>query len=163
MIQRTGYTQQHDPGAGLVFLLILFGLPLACVFADKWVPEHPPTFAKDKGTLQHLATWYAEAEGINPEMFHRQLRQESGWNPEAVSSEGAIGVAQIVPRWHPTVNPHDPHASIAYAAKWDAQLIRQYGSCEKAMSVYNSGRPNAYKNPRFANGQTYHYVRTICQ
>jgi soluble lytic murein transglycosylase-like protein len=163
MIKRTGYTKQNDSSTALVFLLTLGTLIGGCVFADKWIPEHPPTFASDKSTLQQLATWYAEAEGIQPEMLHRQLNQESGWNPEAVSSEGAIGVAQIVPKWHPTVNPHDPHASIAYAAKWDAQNIRQYGSCERAMSVYNSGRPNAYKDPHFANGQTYHYVRYICQ
>jgi soluble lytic murein transglycosylase-like protein len=163
MIKRTGYTKNNDSTPTLVFLLISLGLPAACLFADKWVPEHPPTFASDKGTLQQLATWYAEAEGISAEMFHRQLQQESGWNPKAVSSEGAIGVAQIVPKWHPTVDPRDPHASIAYAAKWDAENIRQYGNCQQAMSVYNSGRPNAYKNPRFANGQTYNYVRYICE
>jgi hypothetical protein len=32
---------------------------------------------------------------------------------------------------------------------------------ERALSAYNSGRPDAYKDPNFAHGQTYNYVRSI--
>lgn len=41
-------------------------------------------------------------------------------------------------------------------------LVRKYGGdYSKALSVYNSGQPNAYLDPAFAGGQTYRYVRSI--
>ena len=33
---------------------------------------------------------------------------ESRYNPNAVSHAGAIGIMQIHPRWHKTVNPYNP-------------------------------------------------------
>lgn len=100
--------------------------------------------------------------GIDPVLFSRQIKQESGFRPDARSSAGAIGIAQIVPKYHPGVDPTDPIASLDYAAKWMSQLVHQYGgSYAKALSVYNSGKPDAYLDPNFAGGQTYNYVRSI--
>lgn len=84
---------------------------------------------------------YAKQEGIDPNLFRRQITQESGWNPRARSHAGAIGIAQIVPKWHPNVDPNDPDASLRYAAKHMGQLYRKYGNYQDALSVYNSGRP----------------------
>lgn len=100
--------------------------------------------------------------GINPTYFLRQINQESGFNPNARSGAGAVGIAQIVPHWHPGVDPTDPVASLDYAANWMSQLLKQHGgSWAQALSVYNSGKPDAYRDPNFAGGQTYRYVRTI--
>src|SRR5207302_1257091 len=72
--------------------------------------------------------------GLNPDLFERQINQESGWNPNAVSQMGAIGIAQIMPRtaagWN--VDPHDPVASLSAAAKAMAWYQNHYGSYEKA-------------------------------
>src|SRR5215472_1553034 len=57
-----------------------------------------------------LAKADAEAVGIDPALFQRQIEAESGFNPRAVSRTGALGIAQIEPTtaasWH--VDPHDP-------------------------------------------------------
>jgi len=108
-----------------------------------------------------VAVRAAQRAGINPAIFLRQINQESGFNPNARSSAGAVGIAQIVPRWHPGVDATDPIASLAYAAHYMAGLVHKYGNYQSALSVYNSGNPNAWKDPGFANGQTYHYVRSI--
>lgn len=108
-----------------------------------------------------LAAQYAQRAGIDPRIFMAQIQQESGFNPNARSGAGAVGIAQIVPKYHPDVNPNDPVQALQWAANYMGGLVHKYGSYAKALSVYNSGRPDAYLSPTFANGQTYNYVKRI--
>lgn len=118
-----------------------------------------------------VARQAAIRNGIDPNLFLRQINQESGFQvaPSGRDAQGrilpngsgAVGIAQIVPRWHPNVDARDPIASLNYAAHLMGSLTRKYGSYERALSAYNSGRPDAYKDPKFAGGQTFNYVRTI--
>lgn len=93
----------------------------------------------------------AEAtNGLPHDLLARLLWVESRYRPDiisgqTVSSAGAIGIAQIVPKWHPTVNPRDPVASIRYAGQFLAQLKRQLGTWDKAVAGYNTGAGNVQK------------------
>jgi hypothetical protein len=110
-----------------------------------------------------LAQQDAARYGLGP-WFVNQIQQESGFNPNARSGAGAEGIAQFMPataRGVGLANPYDPVASLAAAAQFDAKLIKQYGSVPRALSAYNSGRPDAYQDPGFAGGQTYRYVKDI--
>lgn len=80
-------------------------------------------------------------------LLGRLLYQESRFRADIISGAttspaGAVGIAQIVPRWHPGVNPLDPFASIDYAAKYLAQLRKRFGSWELALAAYNWGQGN---------------------
>ncbi len=108
-----------------------------------------------------MAAAAAKKYGVPVSLFLAQIKQESGFNPRARSGAGAVGIAQIVPKWHPGVDATNPIASLDYAAKYMATLHGKYGSWAPALSVYNSGNPNAYKDPSFAGGQTYNYVKGI--
>ena len=82
----------------------------------------------------------ARAAGIDPAIFVRQIGVESNWDPAAVSPAGAIGIAQIVPRWHPAVDPWEPWASLAYAARlMRSHLDRFGGRYDLALAAYNAG------------------------
>lgn len=81
----------------------------------------------------------ARANGVPEQLFVCQITQESGWNPNAVSPAGAIGIAQIVPRFHPNVNPWDPLASLRYAAELMASHYRTFGRWDLALAAYNAG------------------------
>ena len=81
----------------------------------------------------------AERVGIDPDIFERQIRQESGFDPNAGSPAGALGIAQIVPKYHPSVDPLDPYAALTYAATWMKQLYGQYGNWRDALIHYNGG------------------------
>lgn len=117
------------------------------------------TYSREQ--LIALAAADARKYGLG-DWFTRQISQESGFNPDARSSAGAEGIAQIVPKYHAGVNPFDPAAALDFAARYDSQLVNKYGGdVRAALSVYNSGRPDAYKDPGFAGGQTYRYVRSI--
>ncbi len=65
-----------------------------------------------------LARQDATNEGISADLFVTQIQVESGFNPNAVSPAGAIGIAQIMQStadgWH--IDPHDPVASLSAAA-----------------------------------------------
>ena len=88
-----------------------------------------------------LARTDATDNNLNPDLFERQINQESGFNPNAVSSAGAIGIAQIMPStasgWN--VDPHDPVASLSAAASHMSWYQSHYGSFNKALAAYNGG------------------------
>lgn len=121
----------------------------------------PPIYSRQQ--LQQAAAQDAQKYGVGS-WFTNQIGQESGWNPNAKSGSGAEGIAQFMPGTAKSVglgDPYNPIAALDAAAKFDAQLLKRYGTPERALSAYNSGRPDAYKDPNFANGQTYNYVRSI--
>lgn len=78
--------------------------------------------------------------GIDEQVFVRQIQHESGFNPTARSPRGAVGIAQIVPRYHPSVNPEDPEASLDYAARLMRRYLDRYsGDYALALAAYNAG------------------------
>jgi hypothetical protein len=96
--------------------------------------------------LRAYARAAAVRHGAHPDLFVKQIQQESGFNPKAYNhASGATGIAQIIPRWHPGVDPTDPIASLDYAAKWMADLRRIYGSWRAALAAYNWGPANVAK------------------
>jgi TP901 family phage tail tape measure protein len=120
-------------------------------------------------TYEYYARQAAQRSGIDADIFIRQLMQESGLqhlDPRTgqpkVSSAGAIGIAQIVPKYHPTVDPSDAYASIDYAAKLMADLLRTHGSYEKALAAYNGGGGAvAQLNAGRPYGETQQYLNSI--
>jgi soluble lytic murein transglycosylase-like protein len=88
-----------------------------------------------------LARLDAEHNDIDPNLFEKQINQESGFNPNAISPAGAIGIAQIMPStaagWN--VDPHDPVASLSAASSAMAKYHVTYQSYTKALAAYNAG------------------------
>lgn len=68
----------------------------------------------------------ARKYGIPEDLFVRQIMAESNFNPNAHNPSGATGIAQIIPKWHPGVNTHDPKASLDYAAKLMSKNFNTY-------------------------------------
>ena len=93
-------------------------------------------------------------------MFVRQIQRESGFNPTARSQAGAIGIAQIVPRFHPGVDPTNAEASLDYAAKWMSKLAQQFGRWDYALAAYHSG-PTAVHNAGEVPSVSQSYVANI--
>ncbi len=116
--------------------------------------------AKGKAYYQNLARQAAIANGIDPEIFARQISAESGFNPNAGSSAGAIGIAQIMPAtargWG--VNPRDPQAALNAAAKNMAHYVKAYGGWRNALTAYNAG-PGRVGKPLYA--ETANYINKI--
>jgi hypothetical protein len=103
----------------------------------------------------------ARKHGLDPNIFVRQIQQESGFNPKARSPKGAAGIAQIMPAtarsWG--VDPMDPIASLDAAAGNMASYVKKYGGYENALRAYNAG-PGAIQASK-GYAETNNYVRTI--
>lgn len=112
----------------------------------------------------------AKKSNVDPLMLARQLRQESGFNPDAVSSKGARGVAQFMPDTAKErgVNPADPTSSIFGGADYMADLKKQFGGDDRlALMAYNWGPGNVQKwvatgsDPNKVPAETRDYVQRI--
>ena len=119
------------------------------------------------GDLQSYARAAALQAGIDPDIFVRQIQQESGFNPTAKSGAGALGIAQFMPGTAAGlgVDPSDPYASLDAAARMDAQHLKQYGGdWSRTLAAYNAG-PGAVEKyggvPPFE--ETQRYVSNILQ
>lgn len=125
-----------------IFVFLLGG---AALLAWRYMkPWEPP-----KAAEPYMPTIRAAAgmHGVPVLLLARLLHQESAYRPDIISgdtrsSAGAVGIAQIVPRWHPNVDPTDPIESIYYAANYLASLKAQFGSWPLALAAYNYGPGN---------------------
>jgi len=94
-----------------------------------------------KGEYLEVAKAAARRHGVPEEMFLRLVQQESGWNPGAVSSKGATGLAQLMPDTAAKlgVDPTDPHENLDGGARYLRQMYDKFGTWRLALAAYNAG------------------------
>ncbi len=127
------------------------------------------------GSRQHfvsLAMQDALNVGFSPNVFVRQINQESGFDPSAISPAGALGIAQFEPATASSlgVNPWDPVQSLQGASRLMASYVQQFGGdIAKALAAYNAG-PGAVQRAVMLGGtnwraflpaETQNYIRVI--
>jgi hypothetical protein len=98
----------------------------------------------DLPTSQYVAIARQDAinAGIPQQYFVNQIQVESGFDPNAVSPAGAVGIAQFEPSTAAALgfNPYDPIAALQGAANYMASLSNTYGGdYTKALAAYNAG------------------------
>jgi Transglycosylase SLT domain len=105
--------------------------------------------------------------GIPENLLVRVAYQESRFRDDiitgkTVSYAGAVGIMQIVPRWHPEVDPLDVSAAIDYAGKYLKSLYNRFGSWRLALAAYNWGQGNlSNKGIENAPRETRDYINQI--
>lgn len=104
--------------------------------------ERVPRYAgKYKGLYLEMARAAAIKHNIPENLFLRLVQQESGWNPEAVSHAGAIGLAQLMPDTAALlgVDPTDPKQNLEGGARYLRQQYNKFRSWKLALAAYNAG------------------------
>jgi hypothetical protein len=108
---------------------------------DNGAPPPVPPAALPKSQYVAIARQAATSNGIPPDYFVQQINAESGFNPNAVSPSGAVGIAQMIPSTAAGVgaNPYEPVSALNGAARLMAGYYKQYGDYAKALAAYNAG------------------------
>lgn len=112
-----------------------------------------------------IAIQDANAAGIDPNVFVAQIQQESGFNPNAISSAGAEGIAQFMPATAAGlgINPYNPIQALNAAAQMDARNLQAYGGdWTKTLAAYNAGggAVNGWVSQHGSNWLSYAYSET---
>jgi soluble lytic murein transglycosylase-like protein len=104
----------------------------------------------------------ATANGIDPALLKGLVAQESGFDPNARSGAGAVGLTQLMPGTAAALgvtDPTDPVQSLQGGARYLRQQLDRFGGDERlALAAYNAG-PGAVTKyggvPPYAETQGY--------
>ena len=112
---------------------------------------------------------HARLNNLRPDLIRAVVRVESGFNPYAQSSKGALGLMQLMPataRQFNVSNPFDPEQNIRGGSSYLRQLLDRYDNNEAlALAAYNAG-PGAVDKygpniPPYR--ETQHYVSRVSE
>lgn len=94
-------------------------------------------------------------------VFEALIEVESGFDPNAVSEKGAMGLGQLMPDTAKDLNvskPFDPHQNLIGSAQYLTRQLLEFGSLDHALAAYNAG-PGRVKEhggvPPFPETQNY--------
>ena len=135
--------------------------------ANGWNAITGTPFRTASGTNPYADLFAAASQkyGVPAALLSAVAKQESGYDPNAVSRAGAKGLMQLMPGTARTLgvtNPFDPSQAIDGAARMLRDLTHRFGSTELALAAYNAGPGAVLKYdgiPPYP--ETQRYVRNV--
>ena len=143
----------------ILFLLGLWGSNVECLqlppnekaYWEDMVPIFEDMLVDSYGSrAREFAPWILEAAdhyGVDAVTLSRLIFKESSFRTNVRSRSGAVGPAQIKPKyWETFCSAHDIHdaeGNVKCSAQILAHLEGEFGSLRKAVSYYNAGRGRA--------------------
>jgi len=191
IVQRTGLNLVSDLAIGIVGVFIIGWLTLALrdlppnkptegISKDlapgyesvvlPLVPLHTllkPIIPRSREEICNTLAETARSNDLPVSFFIRLLYQESGFRPGAISSAGALGIAQFMPETatdRGLDNPFDPLQAIRASARLLRNLNQKFGNLGLAAAAYNAGPRRVadwLANKDQLRQETQDYVNTI--
>lgn len=130
--------------------------------------ERSRRYAEVKSELE----WAASVYGVDYALIKAVVIAESGFNPQAVSHKGAVGLMQLMPATAARYGVHagygktavqhlmEPALNIAAGTRHLADLMRTFnGRLDLALAAYNAGegavKRSGYRIPNYRETQAY--------
>lgn len=140
------------------------GLLLWLAFSHVALAGAMPEAGHDEAV--YYADAYAAHYAIPKELIHALITQESGWNPRAVSSKGAMGLMQLMPTTaaaYGVNEPFDISENLSGGVRYLAELMRQFdGDFRLALAAYYRGSgPILRRGLHYSGADVYAYVASV--
>jgi len=93
--------------------------------------------------VRELVRQVSLEHGLDPKLVDAVVRVESGYDPDAVSRKGAMGLMQLMPETAirlGVADPFDPEQNVRGGVREFARLVDVYqGNLQYALAAYNAG------------------------
>jgi soluble lytic murein transglycosylase-like protein len=94
-------------------------------------------------SLDQIIADAASRHRVDPALVKAVINTESGWNPQAVSRKGAVGLMQLIPstaQRFGVANAFDPAQNVEGGTSYLRALLDRYnGDLTKSLAAYNAG------------------------
>lgn len=151
------------------FVIVLLGIATAAVAGCSgggFLPFGIGPHSMEQQQLNSIVSQASRANNVPSSLVRAVITQESGGDPSAISSAGAMGLMQLMPGTaseYGVANAFDPQSNVAAGTAYLHDLLQRYhGNVALALAAYNagSGAVAKYKGiPPYA--ETREYVTNV--
>ena len=111
--------------------------------ATDQMTQTPQSKNQSIGSIDNLINSAAQKYGVDPSLVQQVVNAESGFNPNATSSVGAMGLMQLMPATaasYGVTNAYDPVQNLDAGTHFLKDLLNHFkGNIPLSLAAYNAG------------------------